>query len=31
MHSPVSETMGLAGTVVEKLHATRNFHEVAVR
>jgi hypothetical protein len=31
MHVPLSETMGLARTGMEKLHATRNFHEVAVR
>jgi hypothetical protein len=31
MPGAVSETMGLARNDMEKLHATRNFHEVAVR
>jgi hypothetical protein len=31
MRGPVSGTMGVSRTCMEKLHATRNFHEVAVR
>ena len=31
LNGPFFETMGLPRTGMEKLHATRNFHEVAVR